>query len=89
LTRSKDEATDTAWFWVRLLAFPALTWCVMFGLRRHYYDEQMQRLQAERGVRAEDREKALQFAREPLAVLGYTYLTALGSTDAAVKLARG
>ena len=47
---------------MRLLAFPALTWCVMFGLRRHYYDEKMQRLQAERGVRAEDREKALQFA---------------------------
>jgi hypothetical protein len=89
LTWPKDEAPDTAWFWVRLLAFPALTWCVMFGLRRHYYDEQMQRRQAERDARAEDREKALRFAREPLAVLGYTYLTALGSTDAAVKLEGG
>jgi hypothetical protein len=81
--------TDTAWFWTRLLGLPALTWCTMFGLRLHYYDEQMQRRKAELAVRAADRERRLRFAREPLAVLAWTYLTAPGSTEVAGKIARG
>ncbi|GAU05093.1 hypothetical protein BSLA_02r3163 [Burkholderia stabilis] len=89
LTWPKDEPTNTPWFWVRLLGLPALMWCVMFGLRQHYCDEQMQRLQAERDVRAADREKALQFAREPLAVLGSVYLAAPGSTGVSVRMAAG
>ncbi|WP_230963394.1 hypothetical protein [Burkholderia stagnalis] len=61
----------------------------MFGLRLHYYDEQMQRRQAVRDVRAVDRERKLRFASEPLAVLACTYLTAPGSTEVASKIAGG
>lgn len=89
LTWPNGEPTDTVWFWVRLLGLPALTWCAMFGLRLHYYDQACQRRQAEREVRADDREKRLRFAREPLAVLEYAYLTAPGRADVARKIAGG
>ncbi|WP_246355702.1 hypothetical protein [Paraburkholderia humisilvae] len=89
LTWPNGEPTHTTWFWIRLLALPALVWCVTFGLRLHYYDEETQRLQAERDVRAEDREKALRFASEPLAVLGCAYLTQPGTADTARKIANG
>ncbi len=89
LTWPKGEPTDTAWFWVRLLGLPALTWCAMFGLRLHYYDQACQRRQSERGVRADDREKRLRFAREPLAVLDYAYLAEPGRADVARKIAGG
>ncbi|MCF1369456.1 hypothetical protein KPA93_08110 [Burkholderia cenocepacia] len=88
-TWPKGEPSDSAWFWVRVFGLPALTWCAMFGLRLHYYDEQMQRRQAERDVRAVEREKKLRFAREPLAVLACTYLIAPGSTAVASKIAGG
>ncbi|WP_304589974.1 hypothetical protein [Burkholderia anthina] len=87
LTWPKDEPTDISWFWVRLLGLPALTWCAIFGLRLHYYDQACQRRQAEREVRAADREKRLRFAREPLAVLDYAYVTAPGGADVARKIA--
>lgn len=89
LTWPKIEPTDTVWFWVRLLMLPALAWSVMFGLRRHYYDEETDRLQAEREVREEDRNKALLFASEPLAVLGCAYVAAPGSADVASRIAKG
>jgi hypothetical protein len=89
LTWSKGEPTGTLWFWIRLIVLPALTWCVMFGLRLHYFDEETERLQAEREVRRQDRDKALLFASEPLAVLGCAYLVASGSTDVASKIAEG
>ncbi|RBB33091.1 hypothetical protein DPV79_36285 [Burkholderia reimsis] len=89
LTWPNGEPTNTVWFWVRLLVFPALAWCALFGLRLHYYDEATQRRQAQHDVRADDRAKALLFASEPLAVLGCTYLTAPGSAHVAAKIANG
>ncbi|MGF6289985.1 hypothetical protein [Paraburkholderia youngii] len=89
LTWSTGEPINTLWFWVRLLGFPALTWFAFFGLRLHYYGEEMQRLQAEREVRSRDRDAALRFGREPLAVLGFGYLTALGHENVAGRIARG
>jgi hypothetical protein len=89
LTWPKGEPTDTVWFWVRVLALPALTWCALFGLRLHYYDEETERRQAQRDVRAEDWARALLFASEPLAVLGCAYLTAPGSANVAGKIATG
>lgn len=89
LTWPKGEPTNTAWFWVRLLGLPALTWCVAYGLRLHYYDQETERLQAEREVCEEDRAKALQFASEPLAVLGCAYLTGPGCGDVANSIAGG
>ncbi|GAB7534818.1 hypothetical protein [Burkholderia sp. 3C] len=87
LTWPKGEPTQTAWFWVRLLAFPALAWCTLFGLRLHYHDDEIQRLQAQREVLVEDRERALLFASEPLAVLGHAYLTEPGSENLAGSIA--
>jgi hypothetical protein len=89
LTWPTGESTDTAWFWVRLLGLPALTWCGTFGLRLHFYDETRQRREAERDVCADERRKALRFAREPLAVLDSVYLTASGSTGVARMMAAG
>jgi hypothetical protein len=79
----KTEPTGTAWFWMCLLDFPALGWCILFGLRLHYYNEEMDRQQAEDETREVDRAEAIRFASEPLAVLGYGYLSALGSAGVA------
>lgn len=89
LTWPKGEPTGTVWFWILLIVLPALTWCVMFGLRLHYYDEETQRLQAQREVGTQDRERVLLFAREPLAVLGCAYLVAPGSVGVAGRIAAG
>ena len=87
LTWPKGEPTNTAWFWVRLLALPALTGCALFGLRLHYYDEKIQRRQAQRDVRTKEWQTALRFASEPLAILDSAYLTAPGREHVAAKIA--
>jgi hypothetical protein len=79
----KTEPTDTAWFWICTLVFPALAWCILFGLRLHYYNEEMDRQQAEDETREVDRTEAIGFASEPLAVAGLAYLSALRSIDVA------
>jgi hypothetical protein len=83
LTWPDGEPANTAWFWVRLLVFPALAWCTLFGLRLHHHDDEVQRRQALREVLGEDRAQALLFASEPLAVLGHAYLTEPGSEKVA------
>ena len=79
----KTEPTGTAWFWMRMLVFPALAWCILFGLRLHYYNEETDRQQAEDETRELDRAEAIRFASEPLAVLGQAYLSAMGSAGVA------
>ena len=44
---AQNRTNRPAWFWTRLLVLPALTWCVAFGLRLHYFDEENDRLRAE------------------------------------------
>jgi hypothetical protein len=89
LTWPATEPTGSPWFWIRLLVIPILAWCLAFGLRLHYYDEQTAILQAENEVRQQDRATALQFGSEPLAVIACTYLCAFGETDAASEIVRG
>lgn len=86
LTWRKDEPTGTPWFWTRLVFFPALTGCFAYGLRLHYYQAEMARLQAEEETLADKRADAIDFAREPLAVLGHAYFCALGDAAAAAKI---
>ncbi|WP_246184168.1 hypothetical protein [Paraburkholderia bonniea] len=74
----KTTPTGSAWFWICLLVFPGLAWCVAFGLRLHYYDDETARLQAEAETREQDRAETIRFASEPLAVLSSVYLCALG-----------
>lgn len=87
LTWPKGEPTGSAWFWTRVLAFPALAWCLAFGLRLFYYDDETDRLRAEQEVFDADRARAIEFAREPLAVLGSAYLCALGGYGVASAIA--
>ena len=89
LTWPKTEPTGTAWFWMRLLVLPALAWAITFGLRLHYFDEETDRLRAEEDALEADRAIALKFAREPLAVLGYAYVCALGRANVGDKISVG
>lgn len=89
LTWPKTEPTGSAWFWTRLIVLPALAWCIAFGLRQHYFDEETDRLSAETEARETDRAMALQFAQEPLAVLGHAYVCALGNSCISEKISLG
>jgi hypothetical protein len=89
LTWPKNEPTGTAWFWVRPLVIPPLAWGVVFGLRLYYYEQESERIDADNETLREDRENALRFASEPLAVAGYTYLTSLGDDEVASMHASG
>ena len=89
LTWPKDTPTNSPWFWLRLLVLPALGGCFLFGLRRLHFDQENARLRADDEVLAADRAQALKFAQEPLAVLGASYLCALGSADVAAKIIGG
>lgn len=84
-----DVPTNTAWFWTCVLAFPALTWCVVFGLRMHFYEEHIQERHADEIVLQTDEKHAVQFASEPLAVTGYGYLSAQGSCNVAASIVQG
>ncbi|MFL9919653.1 hypothetical protein PQR75_30585 [Paraburkholderia fungorum] len=89
LTWPKAEPTGTPWFWIQLLALPALAWCVAFGLRRHYYDEETERFCADDEVCRADRAEAIQFASEPLAVVAHAYLCEPGHTGLASRIVKG
>jgi hypothetical protein len=89
LTWPKGEPTQTPWFWLRLLAFPALTWSFLFGLRCLYHDQESARLQAADAALAAEHAKALRFAQEPLAVLGASYVCAMGHSGVAANILGG
>jgi hypothetical protein len=89
LTWPKSEPTGTVWFWVRLLVIPPLGWAVALGLRSFYYEQECARIEADNEALWNDREKALQFASDPLAVAGCSYLTGAGSGDLASVLSQG
>ncbi len=89
LTWPKTDPTNTPWFWIRLLVLPAIAFGLSFGLRLLYYEQELERLQAEDEARLRDREKAIRFASEPLAVLGCAYLSGVGSANLASKIVQG
>ncbi|QTD93123.1 hypothetical protein [Burkholderia anthina] len=89
LTWPKTDPTNTPWFWIRLFVLPAVVFGLAFGLRLLYYEQELERLKAEDDARQRDTEKAVQFASEPLAVLGCAYLSGLGSANLASKIAQG
>ncbi|MEX3693409.1 hypothetical protein AB3X91_18870 [Paraburkholderia sp. BR14263] len=88
VTWPKADPTGTQKFWIQLLAIPFLLWAVGFGLRALYYEQESDRIDAESEVLRADREKALQFACDPLAVVGSAYLTGAGTGDVAAILAK-
>jgi hypothetical protein len=88
LTWPKGEPTGTVRFWFQLVAVPFLVWAVGLGLRTLYYEQENERIGAENDALREDRERAIQFASDPLAVVGYAYLTGAGNSDVTTILAR-
>jgi len=78
LTWPEGKPTGTPWFWMRLLGYPALVWAAIFGFRVHFYEDEKHRLVAIAEVDKADREEAIAFGAEPLAVLGNAYLCAMG-----------
>jgi hypothetical protein len=73
----KDAPTGTPWFWMCLVGFPLLGWCVLFGFRLHFYEDEMNRLTATADARQREFEAAVAFGAEPLAVLHAAYLCAM------------
>ncbi|MFD1557413.1 hypothetical protein ACFSHT_17605 [Paraburkholderia silviterrae] len=85
----KTEPTGTAWFWCRSFVLPALFWCALFGLRLHYYNDECAKIAAELEEKVTRRKTAIEFASEPLAVLDFSYVTALGISGLSAKIAEG
>lgn len=88
LSWPKGEPTGTVQFWVRLLVVPLLAWTIALGFRQLYRDQENDRLDAEEEVLREEREQALAFASEPLAVTALAYLSAAGNTDVAADIVK-
>jgi hypothetical protein len=75
--------TGSPQFWLYAVVFPALSWCLLLGLRLYYYEDEKSRLAAEQAIFREDEKEALVFGRDPLAVLGSAYLCAMEPGNAA------
>ena len=89
LTWPKGTSTHTVWFWLRLVFFPAMAWLVLLGLRLLYVEQETDRIRAELDQWNEDRDKAVRFAQEPLALLAATYRCGIGCGDVAETIAGG
>lgn len=89
LTWPHGTPTNTAWFWLRLLFFPAMTWSLLLGLRLLYVEQETDRIRAELDQWKEDRDEAVRFAQEPLALLGMAYQCSIGSRAVAETVAQG
>lgn len=82
MTWPAGEPTNTEMFWLRLLVFPSLFCSFIYGLRLLYYEQETDRLAAAHKMLTQDRAKAIQFAQDPLAVLGSTHLCAFDDNAA-------
>lgn len=80
------EPMNTVRFWIDLFVRPFLIWAGMFGLRTLYYDQECARIEAENTALMAERRDGIRFASEPLAVLGYAYLTGAGSSNVSTLL---
>lgn len=86
ITWPKNAPTNTAWFWTRTALFPVVAGMIAYGLRLLYWEQEMDRREAERVTRRVECDEAMQFAREPLAILEYRYLCAIGDMGAATAI---
>ncbi len=89
VTWPKSVPTGTAWFWLRVLGFPALACTILYGLRLLYFERETERQDAEREQWEADCAEAIGFAQEPIALLASGYLCALGNSDVAGAMADG
>ncbi|MFL9996526.1 hypothetical protein PQR34_36100 [Paraburkholderia sediminicola] len=89
LTWPHGKSTAEPWFWVQTVVLPVAFACVVFGLRWLYYGQQASVHEAEEETSAQDRAETIRFAREPLAVVGLSYLTAMGGWSVGGRIANG
>lgn len=82
------KTSSTFFLFSRLLVPPALAWFFLFGLRLHYYEQELLHQQADRDIFQEDQSEAIRFAQEPLAVIDSAYRCALGHTQTASRIAQ-
>lgn len=87
LTWPKGEPVSTLKFCLRALVGPVVVFGIAFGLRLFYYEQELSRLQAEDEAHESDVEKAIEFASEPLAVMGCAYMTGMGAANLSSKFA--
>ncbi|MEX3962129.1 hypothetical protein AB4Y42_07895 [Paraburkholderia sp. EG286B] len=80
------DPANTARFWIQLFGWPFLAWAGSFGLRTLYWEQECARIEAGNTARQEDRREGIKFAGEPLAVLGYSYLTGAGTNGVSTLL---
>lgn len=85
-TWPRNASTWNPQFWTRMLGYPAVAWCIAFGLRLHRYEEARNYWAAREQCRQDDHEEAIAFAREPLAVLGSAYACAMGTDGVAARV---
>lgn len=88
VTWPKGTPTNTAWFWVRVLLLPSVAGGIVYGFRLLYWEQETDRIEAERAIRNADRDEALQFARDALAVIDHCHLCAIGDASAVVNRER-
>ncbi|WP_432257347.1 hypothetical protein [Cupriavidus sp. TMH.W2] len=88
LTWPKGQPTGTPWFWMRLLGYPTLAWAALFGIRLHFHEEDSNHLAAREEIRQADRDEAIAFGTEPLAVLGAVYLCAMGTDGVSGRISQ-
>jgi len=88
LSWPEGQPTGVPWFWMRLLGYPMLAWAALFGIRLHFHEERGNRRQALHEVRQIDRQEAIAFGAEPLAVLGAVHVSAMGDSGAAARIVK-
>ncbi len=89
LTWPDGKPAAEPWFWVQTVVLPMTFACVVFGLRWFYYGQQILFYEAEAETAEHDRGETIRFAREPVALVGLHYLTAMGGWNVGARIANG
>jgi hypothetical protein len=85
----KNTSTATPIFWICVLAHPFLVWCALFGIRRMMYERSLLHRQTEVEMQKSEREAAIHFASEPLAVVASSYCCAVANGTLASSILSG
>lgn len=76
-------------FWVAAIGCPVILWSLLLGLRLHGYEEACHLLAAENETLEAYRKQAIEFAKEPLGVLDFGYVSEFGTSGLAGAIAKG
>jgi hypothetical protein len=79
----KGRSTQGWQFFAWMFGVPVLVWACGFAVRLHSYEIRVWRAQGHNSERASTIEHNTEYARRPLALLGYAYVTAMGHEELA------